>query len=1049
MYSICSSKVREEFLRTELSKDHYEFSQEMDWVYSSIYDFLQSTPGLHDFDKRGAPEDLNNGKNVLKDKINTAREITYLLSAHTLKNYHVFMKFEEKNKASKQPLLLDNPSVVILDNGCGGGSASIALIQLFANYQKFRIENNHPITTITIHVLGIDPNLFALEIFTHFMKESETRLCSLLINIKCEVFPGTLSENLGFCLDWIARIGSIGTCILSFSNIIRPLASSFNQRKKALEDTDDLLKSFLPKFYCKVIGDQEITSIRNIFKSENINTIVLPVISSRSGGANDSKNWFDALWRSILERLSIIKKLERIIKPRRGKDKRHRKNKWVVETTSLVTEITRCLKSDGHTVIKDQINRTKISMIGPSKCYFRFRLEDNHLKEIPFVYSYILATNKFFKKDRLWEQVLENKNLMLAWARVRNSASFELYEDTLAMRLFELNIDERLEKLKRSALSYQWDFINTTQMLNYLVPKGQGKAPRPMSLCGIEEQILTTAILQTRQKEYASKRPRSFSYKISTKNNTENLFDNWLISYKEYKEGAIEFSKCHRAYQVIQTDISSFYTDIQQDLLHEEVCNQLRLDHSRTKDFLFQLISRDCNTGKKGKGIPQGHIASGVFANIYLTPIDELFGSNNKWKIEYFRYVDDMILIVPPSVSSQSILDLLDQGFLSIHLKRNLEKTKIMTVDEFLEITASNFMISDISKRFNFLLSDLYKLNKENLQILQSNWWNFVYSYQKLLRSIGIFINPSRLSRKVKKNLDWWNKPFWSWSKLKLPAVSSEYDLLEIEKWRMEFIRMNGNGVNCWMEKRLKIKQDLYSVYKESLASIQNPQSDVDMAKARSNLKFTLNRLGKLGFEDVINTLPDIIISSPWLINIRRVCEDMALQDLSTELVSIYIKLDEIRQDEKVILSANILRSFRFLPNMTEDVLLILRKVMKEYDYPCKQAMALETLFITNQASCLSKAEIISLMRMKNHSIVQKNLALVYNLASSNGIRENLQPEIRNLEIVNEAIEFNRLSQPLNLSLAYEEPDIISHKFYDKNYPDDDSEFPQIPSWVN
>ncbi|MCZ7543315.1 MAG: reverse transcriptase domain-containing protein, partial [Anaerolineae bacterium] len=65
----------------------------------------------------------------------------------------------------------------------------------------------------------------------------------------------------------------------------------------------------------------------------------------------------------------------------------------------------------------------------------------------------------------------------------------------------------------------------------------------------------------------------------------------------------------------------------------------------RLKWLLRLLVSKEI--GGISRGLVQGGIGSGFYANIYLLPVDQAFGSTNQWDVRLVRYVDDIIIIIP------------------------------------------------------------------------------------------------------------------------------------------------------------------------------------------------------------------------------------------------------------------------------------------------------------------------------------------------------------------------------------------------------------------
>jgi hypothetical protein len=476
------------------------------------------------------------------------------------------------------------------------------------------------------------------------------------------------------------------------------------------------------------------------------------------------------------------------------------------------------------------------------------------------------------------------------------------------------------------------------------------------------------------------------------------------------------------------------------------------LNNSRVSDLTSKLLLRDCGLDKPGCGITQGHIISGMLSNIYLTEIDNTFSPGNDWGIEYFRYVDDMIFLIPPSVSVDEILGVLDQRLggrdiatnapLTLGLTRSTSKTSQMSVQDFLELIKEDPDLGRISKEFNFLLSDLYKLNLNYQELLQDHWWDFVRLYQRLLTSIGVYISIPRLSRKLNKNLSWWNRmKFYFFPRLKLPKADTLNDLIDVEAWKNQFTSHFGN--KSWLEKQQNIKGELLEVLESSFTVLQDPDtSKLNQNRARRRYRFARNRLGKLGYENVIDHFIQGMIYQPWIFPVRRVSQDLALQDNEATLMAIHEGLAQRDGNEWAYVRASILKAFSELPKASDDVIALLQKEVIGGKTTIEKIMAVETLILIKRDPGITKSDLVELAKVADHSALMKNYVVLHALADGND--DLPQIHLRNSRTLNYALEYLRIDPELQM-ISREEPDIIRSEFYERDYPDDESEF---PSWA-
>ena len=1001
MYSLCNISIKRDFIQQELSREYLSFPNEIDEAYTTVINWLYTLPGMANFDES------RNFKLDSYEMLDTGRQFSQLLPRHAMKAYQTLLGIEYESITKNESGILDQPYILLVDVGCGGGTASVAIISLIVNFQKYRINSGLPMFPVIINCFGIDINDNALEIYGVFLKECAAKTEKLMVDIKnVKILPGTLPANTASIIEWIVDEGQTYRMIIACANIIRPLTKEYEEANKSRNFFDGIgIGGLLQDRYGKDIGAGEIATLNAFLKIGKIDQIIALLVGAYSTNAGERKSWRDEM---LAFQKAVKSKLE----------KSHK-----VKISSIVS------------------NRVK--MINPPANYWRKYQGHEKSNEIEYDSGFIIINLKDYLGDNDWHDILKLDNLLLAWARVRNSLSYEMLEDTVEVRLFEANIEERLQKLRHDILSYQWDLLNVGEMLNFRVPKGIDKAPRPMSLCRLEDQILATAILQVKAKEYSiSHHPRSYAYRLLPKPKGEQVYKDWFDLYqKEYLADARKIAQQNPSYLVIRTDISSYYEDIVQSKLFSKIENQLGLYHSRSNFSVEKLINRDCGVEKSGCGIPQGHIISGVMSNLYLTGVDNLFGLGNKWGIEYFRFVDDMIFIFPPNIKAEFILDQLDQALLDLGLTRSQDKTtKPMTTQEFLEQTTPDSLLEDLSREHNFLLSELYKLGRDYIRICLEDWWTFVECYQKLLVSIGVYISAPRLSRKLQKNLRWWRRTLNWWYKLEMPNVQTPEDLKDIEKWKVEFELYQSQSPGGWVNRRKQLVGQLLDLFRNSLMDLDS-DSEIKRSRAKTRIKFALHRLGQLGFGKEVHTVVDLITEQPWILHPRRVCRDLALQGHEGLLCDAFTRISNREGKEWGYIRGVILKALSILPSVNECTIAILKEAAFNGKTILERTMASETLFLLQKTQCLEKDNVINAVTQSTDNYLGKNYAILQAKTPGDG---NLTANLTYGSILNEALEYVRVVPTLD-QLYRHEPDILREKFYEGDYPDDPTEFEDFP----
>ena len=455
-----------------------------------------------------------------------------------------------------------------------------------------------------------------------------------------------------------------------------------------------------------------------------------------------------------------------------------------------------------------------------------------------------------------------------------------------------------------------------------------------------------------------------------------------------------------------------------------------------------EIVTRDCGVGKPGWGIPQGHIISGALANIYLTPIDQIFGPGNGWGIEYFRYVDDMILMFPSDMQAEEVLKLLDSELNDLGLVRSKKKTKPMTAAEFLDVTAPDETLEELSKEHNFLMSDLYKISTDYVRLSSDNWWLFLERYQKLLASIGVYLSVPRLSRKIHSHLNWWRWILNLWTRIRLPEVRDLNDLENVDWWQLEFNRHNGGRHDGWVLRRERLIERLSGLFRSSL-KVLNTESAVEEARLRRRLRFAVYRLGQLGFGDDVKVVAFLLQNYPWLLRPRQVCRDLALQGYESLLADSFKRLDERAAPETAYIRGTILKALGSICEIDKSTAILLEKAALDAGTVLERTMASEALFFNKNSKFLDPEELLSSVETTDDPYLAKNYALLY--ASSHGPHDVLTAGLERSSTLNEALEYIRVAP--NLTELYRiEPDVLRDRFYEDKYSDGPDEFEMFVS---
>lgn len=304
------------------------------------------------------------------------------------------------------------------------------------------------------------------------------------------------------------------------------------------------------------------------------------------------------------------------------------------------------------------------------------------------------------------------------------------FADPLEVRSFFASFDSSIKDIiddlmYRDDLEYQIQKVTVPKSIAIEHNKQIHKC-RDLSHLPFKAQVLGTAILMALSDEWENVLGDSDQFKMAILGNRLDRVDDkssgkkvfrvgsktvyrfWADDYSQFVSQtsngfniAMEDLEAKRRVCLISTDISSFYPSINLDnlieiLLSSTSINDLEKEH--IKKFMYS-VKRAMKLAEMS-GLPQGMVASGFFANIYLTEFDrkienELLSSislkvKNPKVTFYSRYVDDIRIVVSydptksapiKRVKSHPIYKAVEACLKSRNLILSEEKTYILDLD--------------------------------------------------------------------------------------------------------------------------------------------------------------------------------------------------------------------------------------------------------------------------------------------------------------------------------------------------------------------------------
>ncbi|PSB42242.1 hypothetical protein C7B67_25590 [filamentous cyanobacterium Phorm 6] len=791
--------------------------------------------------------------------------------------------------------------VCILDIGCGAGAASAAFLETV-----IRLKEQGKLTNeVNIILIGVDPSHRAIGLYIQMMtnlKSASSHLINLEFTSVHQGFPNAINdintylrnELLSSDFPCLSNVLVMQLNIISpFSQIYRNSQANFEELRALGIDVDgSTTENNLG------LGTSEAQAYKQLIESVPIDFMHILTIGTKN-----------------MEKQVQI-----------GTNSEITLDERIKEMVNTLHQIV----GNRHSVHQISSENYFVYFNNPQNCHWRDKsIIQYHAK---FYADFLSICSADLAADQDWNGVISLDNLRLAWARAHNNLLREALCDETEMRLFERDIEVRLYDLHEQLNAYYDDVTLTNDLISYKVPKN-AKGIRPKGLSRIEEEILSVAIIQKLGDKTSQLRGSSYAYKISGKHNnrdTEYLYEYWFEAYCYYMKKARDSASNYPNGAILRVDIESFYTKIIQDQLCTELSRELTVSE-RVRWLIRLLLSKNIDEHELGQGITQGSIGSGFYANIYLTSVDAKFGSGNEWGVEFHRYVDDMIIIIPNPEDMDVIESILTDELQKLGLNLNDKKTeKIYEVSSFLEQCNDDEFLDKLNKRFDSVLNPLWILNSEHRAIFSSSyhndelWWHNIERYQQCLRAIRIYTHNTDLSRKIYKYL------FKIKSRDK--DLSNQKEILELEgelkstqppeedsstaiiQWAASFTSSN----NIWDNKRDELRRDLVKLFQDSWQSLHESDGSNSnkIRKLQRYIRFALYRLSILGFEDIRGVLMEILREAFWIIrDLINVLENLARQGYLAEIRSLLVYYQNLEQSAEY-LKAITIRAMRFLPNI-------------------------------------------------------------------------------------------------------------------------------------
>jgi len=200
----------------------------------------------------------------------------------------------------------------------------------------------------------------------------------------------------------------------------------------------------------------------------------------------------------------------------------------------------------------------------------------------------------------------------------------------------------------------------------------------------------------------------------------EKWFDDWIQHNQNVEKSMSKYN------WFVKTDIASYFDNINLLALNNLVRIQVPQEQKWVVDLLFYFLDsskiRYNYEINNLVGLPQENIdCSRILAYFYLYPHDEeMIQMCKEEDIEYFRFVDDMIIAVNSETQTKKVLRKLTESLRKLNLLASLEKSDILNSQQLKQemFIGENKKLSEFEQQ----IKNYIKLNKEISKNLKDNF---------------------------------------------------------------------------------------------------------------------------------------------------------------------------------------------------------------------------------------------------------------------------------------------------------------------------------------
>jgi SAM-dependent methyltransferase len=972
--------VLDEFLRLMGAQDCLGFTDALQCAYSQVVERL-----------RGQFANLDDQQYSLDDDAegSVAAQFYRLFPAHCLKCLDALARSEaEIARSGGTAGILGWPTVTLVDIGCGTGAATAAVLSLIQAYQEFVLATGRPLRRVEVQAIGLDPSENMLQVYAALVQRYSQAIEDLMIDVSIETVAAPFPDG-AWELTRLWRPHNTHLAVAVMSNIIRVMTHSFDtgwsrwfEKLRRAFDGEPVGQ---PGF-----GEAEAGGVRHLLEAWELDHVALLGIATKGKDTVSQIRWH-----------SCLDKMDEAI-------------------------------ADGmspHRVHRRGVRETSSHFQNPRDSWWReFKNLETYVER--YYFDSMIITNHAYASDMQWRSVISASNLELAWARTRRHALHEDLADEVEVLLLDRSLSEKLGRLRKELLLGNWGALNVDHMLPYDAPKNAA-ATRPRALARLEDQIASAAVVQSLGTKEAAERPASFSYRVNDEED-EFLYEYWLDLWKEFLGDRHRRAK---SCTVLVSDVRGFYENIQQQSLVGVVRRVLGVG-PRLDRLLCALVHRDCGQAHLGgRGLPQGHVGSGFWADLYLTQADRAF--SDLPGVSFARYADDMVFAIEGGEpEAADIEDELRRGLCQLHLEPSERKTYTQSGSDYIADTLLDDVLERLDRdRFRPVVSQVYRISRAYRRLYLRDPWGFVDRYSQLLRLIPICVSRPWLRRKIEQYSGW--RHIFFGQRLRFPSYPSPGE--GGTAWLEEFLSINAG----WKRELDALRAELCSLCNESMDQLQSEGlSDSQRGVALRRLRFAAYRLCVLGLGATADRVSNQILTQPWSVPVHAVSQalgeagrDDLLRDILDGSSLDYVRACAIRALAEVD------------PSPPEWAIARMWEVLAdESSAPVYKLKASEALLF---ADCWEDADFDQCAQLLGQTVspyLLKNYVLIAARAFPDLVSEHLTRlwQTSDHPIVVDAVEYALVSPGGSLVLENEPEALL--RYYSKDYPVAESDTKDVQS---